>query len=678
MKLRSLCGLTVCSVIAWTAGCAVDAPGTSDETSSTSQAATAAPTSEPTETGDEHLDEGPAEVAFEWAGLPDDGRTVIESRSTNLALTVKNTSAEALSVRLVLMGDNGSTIDRRLALGTLALGPSSEQRASIDLGRLGFSLADLQFSGKVHVAAHVTGADGTPHEAAISEPIFFHATAQPGAPTTYTMYGEKALQSRFRSGDFRGTIRDLEGDPDRAGVLRVMDVGSGNSTADFAAENALLARDEGSAAKPAALKGGAMGLAAPQAEPQAAGKNKYKTCFFFRAQTIDSGLKIAYGDNTGGVEDYGAAWNDGADVPAYGALVRIRKGTFDATLMADRATGCLDWSSNQSGNFEVTVYAYSQNLAGASVQTHDSPNDFSTAPGTTYSNKVTYNPTVAPAAGDKIAVGGYGPVFTATAISAFGLRRLTNSSRPSQFFLAMDNAVDGWSSAHWGSSNSSITSGRHYIKMWNNGSKPQSRRKFVVAHELGHAFAAIDYGARPGASNGGEPNVDSNYGTFNPFQLCPRGESYSINSDEYNSVGFREGFAHFLAAVIFNNKHAEGSFHWLGSHHDLERYANGMGTQSGGYHGHYCCFDNTCTKTDTLEDWMLFFWDYYTNVSADCSAQPGVNDLLALYSKTRLNGGLTKDNYYAKMKVAAAANASLPTCLKEDRFASYAAHNGIN
>ncbi len=52
--------------------------------------------------------------------------------------------------------------------------------------------------------------------------------------------------------------------------------------------------------------------------------------------------------------------------------------------------------------------------------------------------------------------------------------------------------------------------------------------------------------------------------------------------------------------------------------------------------------------------------------------------MLALYSETRLNGGLTKDNYFTKMKAAAKENASLPTCLKEGRFASYASWNGID
>jgi hypothetical protein len=145
--------------------------------------------------------------------------------------------------------------------------------------------------------------------------------------------------------------------------------------------------------------------------------------------------------------------------------------------------------------------------------------------------------------------------------------------------------------------------------------------------------------------------------------------------------GFREGFAHFIAARIWNDKSAEGAFRWLeGTTYDLERWDFGAGTASGGRLENTCCVGAGCTASwdnaGTNEDWLHFLWDFYTNVSETCPQQPDASDLLDIYKKTRLNGGLTSSNYFSKMKTAA-GQIGLPACLV-DRFDAYATFNGID
>ena len=178
-------------------------------------------------------------------------------------------------------------------------------------------------------------------------------------------------------------------------------------------------------------------------------------------------------------------------------------------------------------------------------------------------------------------------------------------------------------------------------------------------------------------------DVDPNScGTLNDTEDGP---SYAISTKEWNSLGFREGFAHFIAAKIFNTKDSEGTFIWFAGAHDLERYNSGASNNAGGRLENQCCVGAGCAASwdsaGTNEDWMRFFWDFYTNTSDSCSAQPSKTDMLRLYRQTRLNGGLTSTNYFDKMRAAAAdedLEDDMDECLRTTRFDFYAAHNGID
>jgi hypothetical protein len=220
---------------------------------------------------------------------------------------------------------------------------------------------------------------------------------------------------------------------------------------------------------------------------------------------------------------------------------------------------------------------------------------------------------------------------------------------------------------------------------------PWSRRKFVVAHELGHAILALWYGGKAGAVDGSEPNVDAGNSTT-PNHCGTSGSHYGIGTKEFNSLTFREAWGHFVSARIWNDKAAEGAFRWPNSDSlvtDLERYGpstNQSGDNlAGGRLENFCCdpaVDGSCTSSwanaSTNEDWLRFFWDFYTTPSNYCAGglQPTLAEMFDLYAETRLNGGLTSTNYDVKMEDAS-DEIGLAACLL-DSYEDMQVHNGAD
>jgi hypothetical protein len=627
-----------------------------------------------------------------WDGLADDG-SVLPTRGTDLSLILENLTHERLHAKLTLYADDGSTSERTQSLGTVMVDALDRERVQVDTKRLGFALGKLRFSARMHVVAELPGRDGRYNEPAISQPVFFHATnsGHPGATQQpmLAFYGKRALRETFWSGDFRGN-REVEADLERAGILRITAQGKGDG------DPGALREEE------RALAGDQMNLEErldpgvtpprPAATPSLpiAGAPQYRTCIQFKSQTGDSGIPIGNGPNAGGVEDYRANWNSALKVPAYGVRIKIEKDGWSEVFNTEPSTGCVTWSHPANGEYKITTYGYVTTVLNNVVRLHNDPDSFEDYPGTTYRYWSYFTPT--PGGLNYLSFGNWDSEFTAMAILSFSAFRLNVGITNKIFHVATDNTSDGWCSAHWGESNSYIKDGRHYLKLDNfdaDGNLLHSQRKFVVSHEFGHAFAALYYGSDADSENGGEPNVlndhnvppDTKNACGISYDAVKMQHGYSISSKEWNSVGFREGFAHFVAATVWNDFSSDGSFHWLGTHHDLERYGDGVGTTAGGRLENVCCIGIGCEESwenaGTIEDWMLFFWDWFTNTNAICGDRPSRLDMLRLYRDTRLGGGLVNDNYFEKMQ-AAAQGLSMVDCLKTDRFDFYAAFNGID
>lgn len=163
-------------------------------------------------------------------------------------------------------------------------------------------------------------------------------------------------------------------------------------------------------------------------------------------------------------------------------------------------------------------------------------------------------------------------------------------------------------------------------------------------------------------------------------------DSYAINSQEWNSVAYREGFAHFVSARVWNNKSPRGSFRWLNNKtYDLERYGPSYDGSSangaGGLLENVC--DGTLTGAGTAEDVLRFLWDFYNADSGlYCvgNEQPSAWDIARVYVRARVDGGLLKSNYATKMETAA-QNIGIYNCLADsgsnDEYNYYQEHNGV-
>jgi hypothetical protein len=615
-------------------------------------------------------------VRLSWDALPAPDAVTV-GKASRTSLRVENLTAEPLRVELRLTADDGGQQTGRQNPGEINLDPSAVKAIAVDLRKFGFKLKTLKYSGQLQATARAFPKGGN-YRQTDSPALYFHPAN--ASASLLSFYGEQSLIEKFNSGDFKGEIGRAEIEP--AGVITSRVIYGGKGSADtrrYDEPDEKLEEEEESSQK---------SQSAITVSPAAV--HQYKTYIKFQIRTVDSGVGIPNGANAGGTEDHYIGANDDISVIARGVRVKVSRGAWEQTFDADPSDGSFNWSHAETSGFSMRIYGYATDSADNYIRIHNSPNDFSSYPGQTYSILCT---NLSPTSGgsDTYHVGSYNSKWTAMATLAFGLYRYHDGMSDKAFHVGMDDTQAYGASAHYGDSNDHITDGRHYIKLGNgavdeegNPATPSTKFKFIVTHELGHAIAAIYYGNHDDAQDGGEPNVSLSH-NVNPNACGTQdsdGPSYSISSKEWNSVGFREGFAHFISAKIWNNKETEATFTWFAQAHDLERYNLGASNNAGGRLENQCCAGGGCSDSwagaGTNEDWMRFLWDWYTNTSDSCPDRPTKLDMLKLYRQTRLNGGLTNDNYFQKMQAAADDLTHLDECLRTDRFDFYASHNGIN
>lgn len=423
----------------------------------------------------------------------------------------------------------------------------------------------------------------------------------------------------------------------------------------------------------------------------------FTICAVGSIRTIDSGETIPNGPNAGDTEDY---WPNG-DSTLSKAIPGIQVGLYRPgqgnTYEFTGSDGCADFSVSAAQNSVVTFYTNSYSLAGQILVVHDDPYDFTLPVGSTWTwqwtnqdmqNGNTYTYTN---------IGSGLAKWTAFFSANFAFRKwdqaLDKASSYTATYLGLDESCTSTTnddaSAHYGGSGSSrsngqITSHRHYLLLANcTGGGQLSRQKSIISHELGHAIVALYYGAHTGALNGDEPsstdyNKDQQDGETGSCVSVADG--YTITSKEWNSVAFREGFAHFVAAAAWNDKNdpgvaggsgtgEEGEYTWFGSPRDLERFNQGSGSGSGGHLENFC---GAWDSSGTSGDWLRFLWDFWSN--AGCSSTSKA-DILKLYSTIRLGGGFTKGNYYTRSEQRMT---SVFSGCKQSSFIDWAGWNGID
>lgn len=428
----------------------------------------------------------------------------------------------------------------------------------------------------------------------------------------------------------------------------------------------------------------------------------YQACIKWSIDTVDSNFEIDGGPNDGGHEDQYLGCNAGCDVIARGVRIKLARSGFSTTLDTSPSTGCASWTdSGGSGVYDLTVYGYATDANGTRVRVHTPTSescDEPGGPGQTYSALI--QDASFTSGGSNTYTVSYASKWTAMASAAFTMYRIGHIANKEINIELASNCTSA--TAHYGDSNSFITDGIHCLELGDScilPSTPPTRAKFIVAHEMGHAIAALYYGSLAGAVDGWEPNTtNSNASPSSPDRCGAGGTGYSIGSKEFNSIAFREGWGHLVAARVWNDKADEGAFGWASPATDLERYGptgsypsacqtNGTNcNNAGGRIENFCCVsstDGSCTSSwstqGTIEDWLRFLWDFYTTPNNYCpgGAQASFQNLLDIYAQTRLLGGLTSTNYATKMRAAAEQVLGSSSCLLQ-AYDDLQVHNGAD
>lgn len=594
----------------------------------------------------------PALLEYEWVGMKnaDTPRTLSKKM---LALKLTNATESTVDVVLELVGDGGTTTSVAAPAGSVTIDSGESVDAGISLDDLGIDIANMPFAGEAHVVASVYDADsGEQLDMLVTESLYFH-----GQGNAVFAYPRDVLRDKVGGGDYKNPSRRIDVPEEDAVDERVVADGGDDETGAI-----ILDTPDVTVGEVAGFvrEAGADTIAA-NVDPKEA--STYTLCVRYEVTTTDSGF-----DNSVGITEDWWSWANSstAIATAYGVRVKVGSTTFDTSP----SNGCVTFSSSSSVH-DVRVYAFATDSADNYARIHNaSPSSTSSYPGSTYSAFVEDVQLVAN--GTKyLNVGDHTPRWTAMGAMAVSMYRYHDGVSDAAYHVSdQGDCADG--NANY---SNSVANNRSYIRLQEAGSDcPNSRQnaKFIVGHEYGHAYGYqfAERNSTPSASSTHNATPSS----------CGIGSGYSMTSKEWSSLSAREAFAHFVSAKIWNNKAGDGQFRWFNVSYDLERW--NAGNTARGRLRNQCCSGSNCASSldgaATNNDWMLGFWDMYTN--GGCSNAPSKTDMARLWSKLINSSGLAVDNYWPKSQSAAAALVSeghIGSCF-DDLWDEVGCHNGMD
>lgn len=144
-------------------------------------------------------------------------------------------------------------------------------------------------------------------------------------------------------------------------------------------------------------------------------------------------------------------------------------------------------------------------------------------------------------------------------------------------------------------------------------------KKYVIAHELGHCLL---YKANENHSSGGSYALNQQ-----PCDGVADPTGHEMNSKEWQNSAMNEGFAHYYAAVAFNNstesdckfrnyKNVDWDRDDAGDatyNTDCESGMSSFSVDGADYTGDYCVGSGSTTNVSTEYDYLRFFWDLDTD-----------------------------------------------------------------
>lgn len=206
------------------------------------------------------------------------------------------------------------------------------------------------------------------------------------------------------------------------------------------------------------------------------------------------------------------------------------------------------------------------------------------------------------------------------------------------------------------------------------------RDKFVAAHEYGHAYVYQVAGVEYQVPASTTLDVDSDcYDDSDAEQH----QTYKNHTIEWSSLAFREGWAHFVSARVWNNKADDGLFQWGSDSFDLERFHTSdipEGTDPGGHLENVCCvsLSGSACATETagagvIPDWMRGFWDLHSGFEGETCTYPSRAGMVDLADEVLNFTGMENDGFYSYTALAVWLQTD---CVNE--WGAIAEHNGLD
>jgi len=175
--------------------------------------------------------------------------------------------------------------------------------------------------------------------------------------------------------------------------------------------------------------------------------------------------------------------------------------------------------------------------------------------------------------------------------------------------------------------------GEHHIHISNDSS---NERKFLMIHEYGHANlsgAALETGSSLGGND-----------------CSLNGSTHGMRGVEHASCAAMEGWAHFVAAEVFNDGSVSSEFaYWSGEEFDID---NGSGTCTSASDDRWplrfaivCGNETNIPARGTELDWLRALWDF----QYDSGSMPNNDDMQNMFLDT---GGWSQSNIYDQVEAA--------------------------
>lgn len=583
--------------------------------------------------GDQDVFDPPPLLHLEWSGLVDDG-SVLPLEDSTLELMATHHGKVPVTAVVAFDLDDGASMRIHHPEQPFELKPDETRRIAVDLQAFGLETTDMAFAGQVLASVRIEE-DSTSLESmkaipAMAPPLYFHRDAA----GVLQSYGETALVETFRGGDLHGAVKA----PENTVLRRVR-------------------RAEREKGHPAPWTEGSPVLRNPAGPGESSGdpsSTDRRLCIQWKIRTTDHGRILLDQDGVAFSEDYWSGLPEpisAGDKPtkkmrvkARGVWILVNQGDWAEALHTDPTTGCVNIEPPRDVPMDVHVMT---------VHSDKDDNYLKVVSGDLGFPYAFVEVGVAiPAPGETItvAVGDYSPTATLAAVSGFAAYRehfgLSDKEIRIEEATCGKGGKGNRSSAHYqAKADLEFSKGRARIRIHKGGDSPCSasdhrRQKFVITHEIGHAWLLLARGV-----DDYEQNVSRKLEDATEKVCTPVDDRYTVTSLEWDSLGGREGIAHYYAARVFNDeKEKEAMFSFFGTPRSLE-----PPLEQGGRLWKSCSAAAKCFKGTNI-DWARFWWNWHTPYQSGLT--PKASDLRKVYVRAQDNGGLVKNNYYRRYKTA--------------------------